>query len=75
MNTSLQTEQNNLNGFKQNIHKLTKEAITLNSVVSEWLTHFSDAFSKSWIQKDAIDSIERTRNLATNKKIKEALTA
>jgi hypothetical protein len=30
MNTTLETEQNNLKGFKQDIDKLTKQASTLN---------------------------------------------
>jgi hypothetical protein len=66
---------NNMKGFKENIHKLTKQASTMNSVVSEWSTHFPDAFSKFQIQKDAVDNVERERNLATDNKIKEALTA
>jgi len=46
MDTTLAIEWNNLKGFKKNIDKLTKQASTLNYVVSEWMTHFADAFRK-----------------------------
>jgi hypothetical protein len=74
MNMVLEEEQQNMKGFKQNIHKLTKEASTLSSVVNEWPTHFADAFSKCRIQRVAVDSIERSRNSTMDNKIKESLT-
>jgi len=46
MDVALEIEWNNLKGLKNNIHKLTKQASTLNSMVSEWSAHFTDAFNK-----------------------------
>jgi len=62
MDIVLVIEQNNHNGFKKNIDKLTKQAIPLSSMVSEWPTHFADAFRKCRIQKDIVKIIEREIN-------------
>jgi hypothetical protein len=57
----------------QHVHKLTKEANTLNSVVNDWPTHFAEAFNKCRVQRIAVDSIERSRNSTTDNKVKESL--
>jgi hypothetical protein len=54
--------------------KIAKQVVLLHSVVSDWPTHFADAFNKYMIQKYAVESIERTQNLTIDNKIKEALT-
>jgi hypothetical protein len=57
------------------VEEVTKHAIMLNSVVSNWPTYFATAFNKCRIQKVVIENIEKNINMMNDIKIKEALTS
>jgi hypothetical protein len=55
--------------------KSPSSATMLNLVVSNWPTYFANAFNKGRIQRVVVENIEKTRNMTTDIKIKEALTS
>jgi hypothetical protein len=72
--TILTSEYTKFKEIRQNLEETTKHATTLNLVVSNWPSYFATAYNKLRAQKVVVENIEKTRNMTTDIKIKDALT-